>query len=119
MNAKQQRFVQEYLIDLNATQAAIRAGYSAHTAEQQGCRLLRNAKIKTAVEKGQEARAERTGITQDWVLQTIYDTAERCKKADVNAASNVLRAAELAGKHLRMFTDNAHIEGNLEIKWQK
>ena len=51
MNARQSLFVEEYLKDLNATQAAIRAGYSAKTAESQGSRLLTNVKIKKAIIK--------------------------------------------------------------------
>lgn len=71
LNPKQQRFVEEYLKDLNATQAAIRAGYSPKTAEVQGCRLLRNAQIRDRVTKRQAARAERTEITQDRVLREL------------------------------------------------
>ena len=50
MTPKQERFVQEYLVDMNATQAAIRAGYSAHTAEQQGSRLCRNVQVAAAIQ---------------------------------------------------------------------
>jgi phage terminase small subunit len=71
MTPKQQLFVNEYLIDLNATQAAIRCGYSAKTAEAQGSRLLRNVKIAAAVEKAMAQRAERTEITADRVLQEL------------------------------------------------
>lgn len=66
---KQQRFVDEYLIDLNATQAAIRAGYSAKTAEQQGPRLLGYAGVRDAIAAGKAARSERTGITADDVVE--------------------------------------------------
>ena len=69
LNPKQQRFVEEYLIDLNATQATIRAGYSARGAEVQGFRLLSNAKIKVAIEAAQAARAQRTEISQDMVIR--------------------------------------------------
>jgi phage terminase small subunit len=55
MTPRQQRFVDEYLLDLNATQAAIRAGYRARTAEQQGPRLLGNVEIATAVRAAQRA----------------------------------------------------------------
>ena len=65
---KQERFVQEYLIDLNATQAAIRAGYAAGSADVEGCRLLGNAKIAVAVAEAQAERSERTKVTQDRVL---------------------------------------------------
>lgn len=80
LTRKQQRFVDEYLLDLNATQAAIRCGYSPKTAEVQGCRLLSNAKIAPAVEKALQARAERTKIDADWLLLRLAEEAT----ADVN-----------------------------------
>lgn len=69
MTPKQNRFVQEYLIDLNATQAAIRAGYSAKTADKIGTQLLGKTSVAEAITIEQEARATRTGITADRVLQ--------------------------------------------------
>lgn len=71
LNEKQRRFAAEYLIDLNAKQAAIRAGYSPKTAESQGSRLLSNAKVAKAIQAGKEARSARTEITQDRVLQEL------------------------------------------------
>lgn len=71
LNDKQRRFVEEYLIDLNATQAAIRAGYSAKTAKEQGYRLLTNVHVAAAITKAQEKRSTRTGITQDRVLAEL------------------------------------------------
>jgi phage terminase small subunit len=69
LTPKQTAFVAEYLVDLNATQAAIRAGYSEKTAGSQGERLLKKVEIQTAISGAQQARAERTEITQDRVLQ--------------------------------------------------
>lgn len=71
LTPKQERFVQEYLIDLNATQAAIRAGYSAKTAEQQAYQLLQKTSVSAEIAAAQQKRAERTGITQDRVLQEL------------------------------------------------
>lgn len=71
LTAKVQRFVTEYLIDLNATQAAIRAGYSARTAAAQASRLLTNVKVAEAIQAAMKAREQRTGITQDRVLQEL------------------------------------------------
>lgn len=71
LNPKQQRFVAEYLVDLNATQAAIRAGYSAKTAQVQGSRLLTNAMVAVAVEKAMEARGSRTSVTADKVIKEL------------------------------------------------
>lgn len=68
LTPKQQRFVEEYLIDLNATQASIRAGYSAKTAEQQGPRLLGNVGVAAAIKKGREKLSERAGITAEKVV---------------------------------------------------
>ncbi|MBS5511651.1 MAG: terminase small subunit [Clostridium sp.] len=68
LTEKQQCFVDEYLIDLNATQAAIRAGYSAKTADVQGARLLANAKVQQAISEKMAERSKRTGINQDRVI---------------------------------------------------
>ena len=71
LTAKQQRFVDEYLIDLNATQAAIRVGYSKKTADQQASRLLTNIKVREYLAQRQADRANRTEITQDKVLKEL------------------------------------------------
>jgi phage terminase small subunit len=71
LTAKQEAFVAEYLVDLNATQAAIRAGYSANTAQEQSSRLLSNVMVSEAVAAAQLARSQRTEITQDRVLQEL------------------------------------------------
>lgn len=70
---KQRRFVEEYLRDLNATQAAIRTGYSKKTAASQGERLLRNAEISAAVRNAQEERSRRTKIDADYVLNRLAE----------------------------------------------
>ena len=71
MTRKQDRFVKEYLIDLNATQAAIRAGYSPKTANEQGARLLANVSVQEAIAKAMAERSKRTGISQDRVIQEL------------------------------------------------
>lgn len=71
LNDKQKRFVSEYLKDLNATQAAIRAGYSKKTAGITGFDLLRNPKIAQEIANQQQKRAQRTEITQDKVLTEL------------------------------------------------
>lgn len=76
LNPRQQRFVDEYLIDLNATQAAIRAGYSAKVANRDGPRLLSNAGVAEAVAERQAARAERCKIDADWVMNQWRELAE-------------------------------------------
>ena len=71
LTARRQRFVEEYLIDLNATQAATRAGYSPKTANEQGARLLANVSVRSALANAMNARERRTHITQDRVLQEL------------------------------------------------
>ena len=68
---KQKRFCEEYLIDLNATQAAIRAGYSPKTAEQTASRLLRNVKVQEYIAKRQKELSRSTHITQERVIKEL------------------------------------------------
>lgn len=71
MTPKQQLFVREYLVDLNATQAAQRCGYSEKTAYAQGCRLLKDAEVAAAIQAAMDKRAAKTEITAERVLQEI------------------------------------------------
>lgn len=71
LTPKQERFIEEYLIDLNATQAAIRAGFSARTAEQIGHQLLQKTSVAEAVAKAKAERSARTGLTADRVLEEL------------------------------------------------
>lgn len=75
LTPQQERFVSEYLIDLNATQAATRAGYSAKTAYSQGQRLLKDVEVAKAIETGQAALAKRNEVTQDDVLNELRKMA--------------------------------------------
>lgn len=75
LSDKQRAFVDEYLIDLNATQAAIRAGYSQKTAQEQGARLLSKVMVQAALSERMNERVRRTEITQDRVLQEIARVA--------------------------------------------
>lgn len=117
LTPKQQRFVQEYLIDLNATQAAIRAGYSERTARQAGAENLSKPVIQAAIEAGSKARSERTEITQDWVLKKLKENVERAMQAQpvLDRDGNEIGgfryegavangALKLLGEHLKMFT---------------
>lgn len=75
LTAKQAKFVEEYLVDLNATQAAIRAGYSSDTARAIGCENLTKPDIAEAIASAQQKRSERTEITQDMVLAELWAIA--------------------------------------------
>lgn len=71
LTPKQQCFVDEYLVDLNATQAAIRAGYSQKTANEQAARLLANVSVQAAIQAAMKSRQERTELTQDMVVKEL------------------------------------------------
>ena len=75
LTLKQERFVQEYLVDLNATAAAKRAGYSDKTAYSAGQRLLKNVEIQSAMQEAIQSRERRTEITQDRVIQELAKAA--------------------------------------------
>lgn len=172
LTARQQRFADEYIVDLNATQAAIRAGYSERTAKEQASRLLSNVNVQHYIQKRKQERVERTEITQDMVLfelaaiafsnaadyaavvekeatmetaegdviplydkdgnPVMYRTVEPVLTADLTdrqkrALSVIkkgrdgfevkpydkIRALELIGKHIGMFTDKVEVAGEI------
>ena len=171
MTDKQKRFCDEYLIDLNATQAAIRAGYSEKTATEQGARLLANVKVQEYIQERKDKRIKRTEITQDMVLKELATIAfsnatdyarvvEKDAMVEVNGVTvpledaegnpmkyrtveptltselteeqkkalavvkkgkdgfeikpyDKVRALELLGKHLGMWTEKVEVSGNV------
>ncbi|MFC2558550.1 MAG: terminase small subunit [Haemophilus seminalis] len=129
---KQKRFIEEYLIDLNATQAAIRAGYSERTAYSIGEENLKKPEIKRAIDEAQLNRSNRVQITQDDVIRMLIENIEKSsgvkqvvitqtrKSEDgeyvgddvaqfVYEPSSVNKALELLGKHLGMFKDKLDV----------
>ena len=134
LTPKQQRFVEEYLIDLNATQAAIRAGYSAKTAAVIGAENLIKPYIQKAIQEAQNKLTERTEITQDYVLTNIKRVIERCMQQEAVQArdgspllvegpegdlacqfefkeTGALKGLELLGRHLGLFVDKVQHTG--------
>lgn len=118
----QRRFVDEYLVDLNASAAAKRAGYSARTAESQGARLLGNVKVAAVIAKAQAAVSERTEITQDWVIARLKDNHDRAMSAEpvLDREGNPIgeytyngavanKSLELIGKHIGMWKDKLDV----------
>jgi len=103
LSEKQKTFCREYIIDLNGTQAAIRAGYSKKTANEQAAQLLAKLSIKEYVQSLMSERSQRTEITADFVLNGIKDVSVRARSVDDFSAE--LKSYELLGKHLKMFTD--------------
>ncbi len=107
LSARQALFVGEYIISGNATQAAIKAGYSEKTACEQGSRLLTNVKVSREIEQRQQRRVDRLNLSADFVLENILRTAEKAR--DVGEYSAALRGYELLGKHLKLFTDKTEV----------
>ena len=123
LTPKQALFVKEYLVDLNATQAAIRAGYSTKTAGSQAHDLLKKPEIQELVSSCATARAKSVDITAEYVLSTIKNTIERCAQAEQVVdkdgvpsgeykfdSAAVLKGSELLGKYLKLFTDKQQID---------
>ena len=109
LTPKQQRFVEEYLIDLNATQAAIRAGYSEKTAQEQSSRLLSNVMVQEVVQKAKNKLSERTELTVDMVVNGLLKEAQDYAEGSTQSA-RVSAWAHL-GKHLGMFKDKIEHTG--------
>jgi len=108
MTYKQQLFVGEYLLDLNATKAAVRAGYSMKTARQMGAENLSKPAISEAIATSIQQRNTQARVDSDWVLSQavkIYEGA--WAKNDFKAA---LRALEMIGKHVDVQAFNQRVE---------
>lgn len=155
LTPKQKRFVAEYLVDLNATQAAIRAGYSPKSAARIAVELLNKTHVQAEIRKAMADREERTGVTQDWVVQELYkiahadrggiakvvgggraveltdtdelDAEQRAALVGVEETKfgikvttcDKLKALELLGRHLGMFTDKQEISGSIGVSMER
>lgn len=94
LNPKQQRFVREYLLSLNATQAAVKAGYSVSTADSQGSRLLKHVEVKAAIASGGARLAEKHDLNADRVLGEIDHLAHSDLLDAFDPADGTLRALQ-------------------------
>ena len=101
MTDKQKMFCHEYMVDRNATQAAIRAGYSPKTAKSQGQRLLTKADIKKYIDEHTEEQYERAGISADDVLNELVSIA-MVDGVEITGKQKI-KALELLGRHLGLF----------------
>ena len=139
LTPKQQCFIEEYLIDLNATAAAIRAGYSPRTARAIACENLAKPDIQEAIAKAKIERSEATKIDAEWVLKQAVELFERCMQHvrpaknpktgkpliddDGNAlyvfnTGGAARALELVGKHVSVAAfnkDRLEISGEISL----
>jgi phage terminase small subunit len=129
LTEKQQRFADEYLKDLNRTQAAIRAGYSEKTAQEQGSRLLSNVMVQEYLERKRAKLEKKTEISQEWVISNLKKVFERCMQEEAVTDkegnfkgvfefehSGANRSLELIGKTFGMFTDKVEHAGGIKIK---
>jgi phage terminase small subunit len=137
LTAKQLRFVEEYLVDLNAAAAARRAGYSDRAADRQGYENLRKPEIQEAIEAAQAERAGRVEISQNYVIENLTEIVERCmERAPVMVregrhmvqmkddedrdvwrfdSKGAVAALTLLGKHLGMFRDKPNLNVNVDL----
>ena len=134
LTAKQKRFCDEYLIDLNATQAAIRAGYSPKTAAASAARLLRNVKVQEYIAQRMAEKESELVADQDEVLRyltsvlrgksraqeiVVEGIGEGCSEArtmeKAPSEKERLKAAELLGKRYALFTDKVDMDADMDL----
>ena len=113
LTERQKMFCKEYIIDLNATQASIRAGYSEKTAKQIGSENLSKPYLQEEIARLMKSREERVKLTADKVLEDIERVRTLAEGSEQYSVS--LKASELQGKHLAMFTDKQQINGQIEL----
>lgn len=129
---QQEMFCQEYNVDYNGTQAAIRAGYSKKTARKQASKLLTKGDILARIRAIQKERLEKLAVTQESVILNLLDVYDRCMQAkpvlewDYDEkkyietgeytfdSKGALKAMEMIGKHLAMFTNKVEHSGSID-----
>jgi len=136
LTPKQEMFVKEYLIDLNATQAYLRAGYKCNenAARASASQLLANPNIARAIKEENDKRKEKLDLSAEWVLENLKNVAIRCQQAepvmtfDYESKQMVEtgeykfdsiganKALELLGKHLKLFTENVNVNAQVGVK---
>ncbi len=109
LNPKQKRFCDEYLVDLNATQAYIRAGYSKKGAEVSAHKLLRNTNIEKYIQLKQNKYQEALDLTIEEVVTMIIETAKNGEQEN-----NRLKATDMLMKHLGGYIEKLEIRGEIE-----
>lgn len=128
LSGKQAKFVKEYLVDLNATQAAVRAGYSKKTAKVIGCENLTKPYIAAEVAKGQERVDAKRELSVQYVVNRLMDNVERAMQAERVMDSHGHPTGEyiyqggvangalgLLGKHLGMFIEKVEHSGSVDL----
>jgi len=113
LTERQKMFCKEYIVDLNATQASIRAGYSEKTAKQIGSENLSKPYLQEEIARLMKSREERVKLTADKVLEDIERVRTLAEGSEQYSVS--LKASELQGKHLAMFTDKQQINADVKM----
>ena len=113
LTAKQARFSEEFMVDMNATAAAKRAGYSEKTAYSQGQRLLKKAEVAARIAELQAESAKRLEVTADDVTRMLLESYRDAKA--VNQHGPAVRAAELLGKRLGLFKDRVLVNDKARV----
>jgi len=130
LNDRQRRFADEYIIDLNATQAAIRAGYAERTAYSQGQRLLKNVEVQVYIEERMHSHQKETIAKQEEILETLTAILRGQEKGATlrgtgkgrqviddmpPTTTERIKAAELLGKRYAMWTEKQQIDGVQQV----
>lgn len=129
LNERQLMFCKEYIVDLNGTAAAIRAGYKEHTARITASKLLTKANIQAEIQRLMSKRAKKVEISAEDVLESILSIRDTCTKGipviskvtgeqigeSMTDIGGALKANELLGKHLKLFTDKVEVESKGEL----
>ncbi|MDP4109602.1 MAG: terminase small subunit [Bacillota bacterium] len=154
LTAKQQRFAEEFLVDLNASQAAIRAGYSARSAYESAHQNMQNPRVRAYLDQMMAKLSRRTGVSQERIVRELarvafvnaadvidFSTASVSSQASSDDTAAIaaikvkntptsegecsdceiklldkLKALELLGKHMGMFTDNVNISADMGVQ---
>lgn len=120
LTPKQARFVNEYLVDLNATQAVLRAGYrmSEKSAATQGNRLLRNVEIQRAIQEQREAQEKSSTITAEWVRRQIAEIAQNVETKDQDRLKALDMLAKMLGLYERRDEDQQGVKVTFETEME-
>ena len=132
LTPKQARFVEEYLLDLNATQACIRAGYTQKNAASVGSQLLQKTQVQSAISRAKEKRSKESGIDAKWVLENAVDLYSKSSESysyPINEKGESVtrfvdsacaaKCLDMIAKHVGFYeADNKRLlDGGLKIVW--
>lgn len=112
LTARQQRFIDEYCIDQNGKQAAIRAGYKPRTAEIIASQNLRKLNVKQAIDKKLQKKAEQCDVSAEYVINSLKAIAD----SKTEKTTDRTKALELLGKYLKLFTEKVESNNDTTVR---